>query len=337
MLERFEDVSLSPTTYSSQMDDRRPSLPAHIEYLTLSTPPVQSPPTASGSTFTAFTSTDHAFVNHFRHYVVPRLIQPDVDAASEVNAGSFRSIFEAAALHFAPLKQAMCALSSLNLSVIGQASMDTAHRFYGQALSTRNRATSEDELVDDGSFLRHFLLFLYDICIPMRDGDNAVSAMIHLKQLSRIAVLRHEKFGIEKFGYMLWLICELDVHACLLGNGQGEFYETTQRHDIMPTLEQQLPPIASSFSTPYLADEVLALPTLLALRQGVLCRLYKLARAARDFREEAATRGPVPPGTHARWQTAVTQMQSELLLYWSQACPPFLVRHPFTLPDKSRI
>ena len=95
-------------------------------------------------------------------------------------------------------------------------------------------------------------------------------------------------------------------------------------HNMLPALELQIPPLTSDSIAPYLANETSVFPAILALRQGVLIQTAKLAQAAQSFRHEAAGQTSVSPGSYARWQANVSQLQSELTLFWVQAYPEFL-------------
>ena len=49
---------------------------------------------------------------------------------------------------------------------------NTAMQHYSQALSAQTTTLNPDELLSDGVFFRHYLLFIYDICIPFRGEEN---------------------------------------------------------------------------------------------------------------------------------------------------------------------
>ena len=328
ILDRFEDATPPPSALlPSPTDSRRPSLHDRIQYLTIATSLPVPQTLLSTSPLTQLSPLGDPFVSHFRHYVLPRLIQPQVnDMPYDILTTRTKDIFEIEAQRFTPLHQAICALSALNLSYSGAANVDAAHMHYGQALLPQTATTSSDELLSDGAFLRHFLLFVYDICIPIRHDEDAANMWaIHLKHLIRIAILRHDTLGPERHGYILWTICELDVYACLLGSGDCSFVRAISQHQMMPALDQQIPQLATSMSGPFFANEVQVFPSVLALRHGILMQLAKLAETAQLFKQEAAQSGTVSPGSFARWQSRVLQLQSELGAFWTQAYPSFLV------------
>lgn len=212
---------------------------------------------------------------------------------------------------------------------------------YHQALSAQSTSSSPEEFLSSGVFLRHFLLFIYDICMPIPD-DSGGSDMwtIHLSHMQRIATFRWERLGYEPHGYILWCICELDVYACLLGSGNCDFVQTILSHNMLPPLDQQIPLVAPSVSGSYLADDLSTYHDILALSQGIVIQTAKLAQMAQTFRNEAMMTDPVAPGTTGRWQAAVSQMENELDTVWTQAYPHYLnpndPRAAEKLPSRAR-
>lgn len=197
---------------------------------------------------------------------------------------------------------------------------------YHQALSTQTTASNPEELLSSGVFLRHFLLLIYDICIPMPDDSIGTNMWtIHLSHLQRIATMRHERFGYDPHAYIIWCICELDMYACLLGNGSCDFIRTILEQNILPPLEQQVPFVAPIISGPSPSDEMSSHQDILALNQAVVIQTAKLAQIAQTFRSEATASGDmIAPGTTARWQATVLQLQREMVTLWTQAYPQYL-------------
>lgn len=328
VLDRFEDASPTTVPYPLYLDTRRPSLPDRLQHLSMVPSPTSLDSTMPPSPIVLLASTDDPFVSHFRHYILPRLVQPQLDDTPETHlTAKTRDLFEMEARNFPTLHQAICALSALNLSHNGRARSDAAPLHYGQALAPLTAATSPEVLMSNGTFLSHILLFIYDICMPMQHDETAMNMWaIHLDHLQRIAVLRHQMLGPEQHGYLVWMICELDVYACLLGRGDCSFVRKVVEHDMMPILEKQLPTSATPTLSPYAANEVAVFPAILALRQTMLLQLAGLAQAARTFRQQAEESLSVSPGMYANWQAAVSQLQGQLAAAWAQAYPPFLVR-----------
>ena len=211
----------------------------------------------------------------------------------------------------------MCAISSLNLAYGRESTLEVAMEHYHSALSA---GTAQDDILSDGGFLRHFLLLVYDICMPMSDDSNMWAE--HLGHLKRIALSRHQQLGREPRGYIIWRVCELDTEACLLGNGTCEFVRHVLQNNMLPPLEQQIPIVNPA--APYAVTEASVFPAVLNLRRNVLIYTAKLAQLAQSLRAEAASRRAVSPGAYVRWQAAVAQAQTELSSSWLQSYPDFL-------------
>ncbi|KAK3715258.1 hypothetical protein LTR37_007225 [Vermiconidia calcicola] len=336
VLDRFEDVSsTSAGPFRIPSPARRPSLPDGLQYLTISTSslPTFSPSSSSPSATPSLTPglrPDNHFISHFRHYVLPLLVQPQIGASTnDVLTDSTRDMFEVEALRFPPLHHAICAVSALHLSYNGRATMELALQHYHQALSSQTSAVSPDELLSDGAFLRHFLLFIYDICVPTQHEEGSAGMWaIHLNHLQRIATGRHEMRGRERLAYLVWTICELDIHACLLGSGSCGFARHALQFNMLPPIEQQMPFCVTSPSGPYFANEIPGIADILALNQGVLIHLANIAHVAQEIRQEAADQDAVSPGVTARWQATVSRLQADLSSFWGQRCPDYLALDP---------
>ena len=190
---------------------------------------------------------------------------------------------------------------------------------YHKAISARASTSSTDDLLSDGVFLSHFLLFIYDICIPTPNAaSDANMWAIHLQQLlQRTAVLRQDNLDPTRHGYIIWTLCELDMYACLLGSGSCDFFQSIVRTSMLPPLEEMIPQTASPLSSGrYLDIEAAFFPTILTLYQGVLIQSANVAQMAKTFRDEAAMQILVSPDLYAKWQVSVSQLQNELSTFW---------------------
>lgn len=201
---------------------------------------------------------------------------------------------------------------------------------YDKALSTQTAVSDANDLLSDGMFFRHFLLFVYDLCMLVDAGDPGANMWAeHLNHLRRIAVQRSARnagagAGGEPQAYILWLICNLDMYAGLMGHGNCDFIRDVVRHNMLPPLEQQIPS-SSTTNGPYWSNEIATFPAVLALNQGVVIHTAKLAQAAQSFRAELAVNGRVSsPGTCAIYQAHVSRLQADLVTFWSDSYPDFL-------------
>jgi hypothetical protein len=220
------------------------------------------------------------------------------------------------------LRHAICALSALNLSSSGQATLEEAMEHYEGALSAQTSASSADDLLSDGVFLRHYLLFVYDICMPADANDAGAGMWVnHLQQLIRLTQNRAARFGKEPHAFVMHSICAFDTYACLMGNGNCDYFRMVLAQNIVPSLSAALTPAPQR---PGWSNEAHTYPIINYLVRGVMVHTAKLAQAAQQFRREAADRTTVSPGRCARWQAQVFQLQTELGTFWTQAYPDFL-------------
>jgi len=225
----------------------------------------------------------------------------------------------------------MCAISALNLSYRGQATLEEAIEHYDRALSAQSPTPSTSAMLSDGVFLRHYLLFIYDISMTV-DASNAGAGMWadHLKHLVRLTQNRVAHFGKEPHAFVMWSICSFDAYACLMGNGDCEYFRTILEDQILPPLGTAMSLTASPNSTnpgssaTSWPSEAQVFGVIMNLIRGVLVHTSKIAQAAQKFRAEAAERASVSPGRCARWQSQVFQLQNDLNNFWLQAYPDFL-------------
>ncbi|KAK3116576.1 hypothetical protein LTR53_002944 [Teratosphaeriaceae sp. CCFEE 6253] len=323
VLDRFEEASTpTSTSYPISVPPRGPSMPDAMRNLTITAAPPVPRATFMPDPYTRIQSSDDHLTAHFRRSILRRLTQPVLEEPMQhgLVPRSTRDVFELEATRFRPLHHAICAISALNLSYNGRASLEEALQHYQSALSAPESPTTAEELVSDGVFLRHFLLFIYDICVPM-DADHGGDVMWaqHLNHLRSISLQRHRRFGRERYGYVLWSICELDLYACLLGSGDCEFANTIIENGMVPPLEAQVPAAASSSS--YLPAEIQVFPIIQGLHQGVIMSAIKIAQQAQQFRTISIRPSP---GAQARLQAGVIRLQHEILTSWARSYPEFL-------------
>jgi len=161
------------------------------------------------------------------------------------------------------------------------------------------------------------------------DADNAGAGMWaeHLNSLRRLAQHRFVRSGRETHPYVIWSICVLDIHASLMGNGNCDFFRTVVEQNMLPPLGSGMPTSGPTSSASVWPNEARTLPAILTLNRGVMTLSAKLAQTAQAFRTEASARTtPVSPGSYARWQAAVSQLQTQLFNFWAEAYPEFLER-----------
>ncbi|KAK3641316.1 hypothetical protein LTR56_011344 [Elasticomyces elasticus] len=339
LLDRFEEVS-PPTTSSlpTRGGPGRPDIPEAMRNLSIATPLQATSSIPAPATYNRIPSSDDHLTAHFRQSIIRRLTQPLMQGQPRhgLVPGATRDVFELEATRYRPLHHAICALSALNLSYGGRVSLEEALQHYQSALSVSSSPATADDMLSDGVFLRHFLLFVYDICVPMgADNGGDVMWAQHLNHLRSITLQRHQRLGREQHGYILWSICELDMYACLLGSGNCDFASTIIQKGMLPSLEAQIPAVSSG--GPYSREEMHIFPSIQRLNEVVVLNAIKVAQHAQQYRTAASN---MSPGTTARFQAGVSHLQEELLTNWHRTYPPFLgpesPQAGYTLPDRVR-
>lgn len=351
ILDKFEDVSpVKVASTSSSGGGRGEDFGEHMQRLSITSPPPPPPyiPSVIMAPISPTVSQDHHLLQHFRNYIVPRLVQPQADGI--ISQGSTRDVLEREALRFPPLHHAICAISALHLAYNGQSSLAEAMQHYHQALAVSSTTTTSNinnDLLSDGVFFRHYLLFVYDICIPVQSDDAGTDMSAeHLDHLRRIAVHRHHHFGgREPHAYTIWSICQLDVYACLMGSGSCEFVQTIVRNHMLPALEHQVPSYDTSRGGggAFLPHEISIFPAILRLHEGLVLRAARIAQIAQILRGEysavvhnyihndndskqypSSSSIPIPQERYLRWIAIVTQARTDLHDFWTRALPGYL-------------
>jgi hypothetical protein len=196
-------------------------------------------------------------------------------------------------------------------------------------------------MLSDGVFLRHYLLFIYDISMTV-DASNAGAGMWadHLKHLVRLTQNRVAHFGKEPHAFVMWSICSFDAYACLMGNGDCEYFRTMLEDKILPPLGSAMSLTTSPRRTPPTTttaiwpNEAQVFAVIMNLIRGVLVHTSKIAQVAQKFRAEAADRPTVSPGRCARWQAQVFHLQNDLSSFWTHAYPDFLEKNSPTAGER---
>ncbi|EER42675.1 conserved hypothetical protein [Histoplasma capsulatum H143] len=214
---------------------------------------------------------DTRLLLHFRRVVWSHLVQTASRCESPVydvcNApGS--DIFEQEAATFRPLFHAMMAVSALSLSHQGKGQSIAALQHYQQTLPfLQTSMRSHQDLSSDGVFLTHFLLLIYEIAAAEPGGSNLWSH--HLERLLRIILMRNEIFKTEKFPFIIWWVCSIDLYALFSGTGTGEFIATVLKNDMIPSPGYHLYPLGQDGTSVIYPEEMDILPTILQLNHDI--------------------------------------------------------------------
>ena len=135
----------------------------------------------------------------------------------------------------------------------------------------------------------------------------------------RISLLRRDVFGGERFPYVVWWICNIDLDALLSGVGRGEFVGSMLNHGIIPPPNFHLYPLGVDGSSVVYSDELDTLPTILQLDYEVTIIAARLALLAHEFRQDPGSDSPdmlhKDQATRIR-QSQVFELQEALRQLW---------------------
>ena len=108
----------------------------------------------------------------------------------------------------------------------------------------------------------------------------------HISTLLKITLLRRRMFGAERFPYIVWWVCGIDLDALLSGIGSGEFVSNMLKHDLIPPPSFHLFPLGDDGSSVVYPEERESLPTVLQLDYEVTLHAIRLGLLASEFRSD---------------------------------------------------
>ncbi len=173
-------------------------------------------------------------------------------------------------------------------------------------------------------------------------GSNLWSS--HLAQLLRISLLRRHVFGGERFPFITWWICNIDLYALFSGAGAGEFVGTMLKNDMMPPPSFHLYPLGIDGSSTFYAEETESLPMTLQLNYEVTVLAVRLGLLAKELRRDATalTYDSQDIVFHQRHvstkirQRRVLEIQEAFRHLWVTPSILMLGQEPEKLPPRSR-
>ncbi|KAJ8604672.1 hypothetical protein MRB53_041704 [Persea americana] len=326
-LDRFEESTPTSALPSGSSILRRASFPVIND--STSTHTTSASRSATLPPGSSYVTGDISPLMCFREHIMARLVPNSLHGSSILGtpSGTLQQEFELESARYPPLQDAMQALGALHLYYAQRAELETASEHYARALSAQSSFTEHD-LISNGVFLRHFLLYVYDLSMqPSSDPTETDMWAVHLTQLSTLAIERAKHKPDERFGYVLWMICRFDLEACLLGHGDCDFLHKLSQHNIIPHILQQVPFALPSPASMIWRRELTDLPALLELNQAMVVGMAKMARTAYNCRSWISDQGStVQLLSHC--QSLAQQIEDELLSTWASLCPVNLDNNP---------
>ena len=161
----------------------------------------------------------------------------------------------------------------------------------------------------------------------------------HLSQLLRISLLRREVFGGERYPFIVWWICNIDLDALFSGAGTGEYVRAMLKNDIIPPPSFHLFPLGADGSSVVYANEVDTLPTILQLDYEVTVSAIRIALLAQEFRQdftfEKADARKRDRETRSR-QERIFELQEQLRQLWVAPLVSMIGQNMEALPLRSK-
>jgi Fungal specific transcription factor domain len=157
-------------------------------------------------------------------------------------------------------------------------------------------------------------------------------------------LLRREVFGGERFPFITWWICNIDLYALFSGAGRGEFVGTMLKNDMMPPPSFHLQPLGLDGSSIVYAGETESLPTILQLNYEVTILAVRLGLLAQELQRDATALAfdSQEIGSHQRHvstkirQRSVFELQEAFRHLWVPPSILMLGQQPEMLPPRSR-
>lgn len=172
-----------------------------------------------------------------------------------------------------------------------------------------------------------------------------------MSRLLHIAIMRRVTFGRERFPFIIWWICNVDLYALIGGAGTGEFVGAMINGNMLPGPEHILYPTGGDGISVIHPEEQESLPTILQLSYDTFLAAANLGFLAAEARNEMlGSAAFVGSGTSTstmpyaimgfspseQWHQEVLALQQRLRMLWESPEALFLMRHRNSLPKRSR-
>ncbi|KAL9109290.1 MAG: hypothetical protein Q9227_006045 [Pyrenula ochraceoflavens] len=223
----------------------------------------------------------------------------------------------------------------------GITNLEALQHYHEVTSALQSSLRSAQDLSSDGTFLTHFLLLLYDIAAAEPSTHNLWSQ--HLAQLLRIVLLRREAFGGEKYPFIIWSICNIDMYALFSGAGEGGFVGTMLESEFIPPPSFHLCPLGADGSSVVYGEETETMPTVLQFNYDVTILAVRLGLLAKELREEFSeqhfTADMLAQGGHFDTrlsQSRVQELQDAFRSLWANPSVRVLEKRSHPLSGRPR-
>ncbi|KAH7378960.1 fungal-specific transcription factor domain-containing protein [Cadophora sp. MPI-SDFR-AT-0126] len=269
---------------------------------------------------------DADLLQHYRTTISPQIIRIGKSEGDE-------DIFEAQAREYPPLFHAMMALSALSIAHKKRSYNAKALGHYQQVISAlQTTIQSSQDFYSDGALLTHLILLFYEI--TAREFNMWQH---HCDQLLRIISRRREAHNVDRFDFIIWMICCIDVYALLSAGGTGMFVEVVLNQNMLLSERCLLPETAGQPQVIY-PEEQAYFPGIIATNQEIVLIALQVGRLGRALRAEASQRRFVD-SAHVLDDTHIQNLRQLMLnsrTKWKSQFPDYWtwLRTPDNLPPR---
>ena len=164
----------------------------------------------------------------------------------------------------------------------------------------------------------------------------------HLSTLLQISKLRREIYHGERYPFITWWICNIDLYALFSGAGRGDFVGTMLREEMIPPPGFHLYPLGPDGSSIVYANEINTLPTILQLNYEVTLIAARLGLLAQELRQEAMVNTGKEVGSRQRHYdtrirlSRVFELQESLRALWLVESVVLIGQQVESLPIRSK-
>ena len=150
----------------------------------------------------------------------------------------------------------------------------------------------------------------------------------HLSTLIQISGLRRSIFGTERYPFIIWWLCMIDMEAIFAGASSGDLVGSLFRSDMIPHPSYHLYPLGMDGSSIVYGNELDALPVILQLDFEVTILAVRLALLSKEFRE--------PGGGSPHRQVQVYELQESLRELWATPSVVLIAQNTDHLPVRPK-
>ncbi|KAL2003456.1 hypothetical protein VTN02DRAFT_3767 [Thermoascus thermophilus] len=184
-------------------------------------------------------------------------------------------------------------------------------------------------------------LTMVQIAAAEPGGSNLWSH--HISRLLHISLMRLSMFGRERYPFIVWWICNIDLDALFSGAGTGEFVGAMLKNHMLPGPGCLLYPLGPGGYSAIYPEESDSLPLVLQLHHDTFVLAARLGFLAAELRRESISSPFLDRSIGTGSFTHAAQRQKKLFgireafkLLWGSPPATLLRQHLDSLPRRPR-